>query len=499
MSDFIRLEEVGRVLSGKHEAALRQAVNVINAVLSKLDKGDADEAIEQAVTEALREAALSFDDVRRKVSDAIRAKYPGVPASDGYVDGPYIRDIFDGFAIYEMPVPKGVIGTVTGQGGLYKVSYVINADGTVTLGDTQKVTEHRDYVPVSESQAPTDPDAVLLQEAMIVPLVEKAVRKDGTIPVKIAQPGWGSSGYYSADLLKKEGAKVFPKGTQMFWDHPTEKEDRERPERSLRDLAAVTTAPAVYMETGPEGPGLYADAKVFEAYRPAVDELAPHIGVSLRAYGKGKQGVAEGKKGLVVESFVGQASSIDFVTVPGLGGKVLSLFESKRGQNVATVAEPQEGNDVSQEELQEAQRLREAAELRARASDERAAKAEARDLARDILAKAEGLHEATAARLLEAASGSITLNADGTLDAVKFQEAFGKAVKDEQEYIAKLVGNAPRKGVQGMGGTLLESARGSSTGAGTSDGADLDKELAAAFGRVGLSESAAASAARGRN
>jgi hypothetical protein len=500
MTEFLRLQEVGRVLSKKHETALRQAVEVINVVLSKLDKGDAEDAVEKAVAEALREAAISMDEKRRKVSDAIRATYPGVTAPDGYVDGPFIRDIFDDFAIYEMPSTRGA-AAVLNTGGLYKVSYVINDDGTVTLGTTQRVEERRDYVPVAEAQhIPDDPDAILLRESeVILPLLEKAVRKDGTIPVKIAQPGWGSSGYYSQKLLKEQGSKVFPKGTQMFWDHPTEKEDRERPERSLRDLAAVTVGDAYFKEDGPDGPGLYADAQVFEAYRPAVDELAPHIGVSLRAFGKGKQGVAEGKKGLVVESFIDQAASVDFVTKPGLGGKVLSLFESKRGQNVAIVAEPQKGNDVSQEELQEAQRLREAAELKLRAAQTRAAQAEAKDLARGILAKAEGLHEATAARLLEAAPNHIQLTDDGDLDNVKFEESFGKAVNDEQEYIKKLVGTTRRTSpVTGMGGTLLEASRGSASGA-DDNGADLDSELEAVFGRLGLSEAAAKSAAQGRN
>jgi hypothetical protein len=60
--------------------------------------------------------------------------------------------------------------------------------------------------------------------SMFVPLLEQAVRRDGTIPLKLIQPGWGSSGYYSAEVLERDGPKVFPLGTQMFWNHATQSE-----------------------------------------------------------------------------------------------------------------------------------------------------------------------------------------------------------------------------------------------------------------------------------
>jgi hypothetical protein len=71
----------------------------------------------------------------------------------------------------------------------------------------------------------------------LVPLVEASKRKDGTVPLKIIDAGWGSSGYYSADVLKRDGPKVFTSGLHMYLDHPSVTEEADRPERSVKDLA----------------------------------------------------------------------------------------------------------------------------------------------------------------------------------------------------------------------------------------------------------------------
>lgn len=163
-------------------------------------------------------------------------------------------------------------------------------------------------------------------------LGEAALRRDGTAAVKLIAPGWGSSGYYSADLLEKDGPGLFRAGTKMYWDHPTQSEESERPEGSLRNLAAVLVSDARWAQ-GPEGPGLYADAKIFEGYQKAVAEMAPHIGVSIRAAGRATVGEAEGRKGRIITELTA-AQSVDFVTEPGAGGKVLQLFEAARAQTV---------------------------------------------------------------------------------------------------------------------------------------------------------------------
>lgn len=162
------------------------------------------------------------------------------------------------------------------------------------------------------------------------PLSEKAVRRDGTVGIKIIGPGWGSSGYYDRAVLERDVPRAFPPGTHMYWNHPTMSEAVERPERDLRDLAAVTVSTPRWEDSGSQGPGMYAEAAVFSGYKETVDQIAEHIGVSIMGEGATEIGKAEGRQGPIVKE-IARGASIDFVTKPGAGGKVLKIFESAPG------------------------------------------------------------------------------------------------------------------------------------------------------------------------
>jgi hypothetical protein len=130
-------------------------------------------------------------------------------------------------------------------------------------------------------------------------------------------------------ILERDGPRTFTRGTKMYWNHQTMREESERPEGSLNDLAAELVTDARWDSNGPQGAGLYATAKVFERFAPAVKDLKDHIGVSIRAMGLSKAGEREGRTGPVLERLL-SARSVDFVTVPGAGGKVLEMFEAAR-------------------------------------------------------------------------------------------------------------------------------------------------------------------------
>lgn len=153
------------------------------------------------------------------------------------------------------------------------------------------------------------------------------MRSDGTIGIKIIGPGWGSSGYYGREILTRDIPRVFPAGTQMFWNHATATEEAERPEGDLNNLAGVTVSSPYWLESGPAGPGMYADARPFGNYAGAIDEIGEHIGVSIRALGRHSAGEAEGRQGRIIQELVA-GKSVDFVTVPGAGGAVVRVFES---------------------------------------------------------------------------------------------------------------------------------------------------------------------------
>ena len=174
-----------------------------------------------------------------------------------------------------------------------------------------------------------DEKLVESQAGEVVVLKEKAVRPDGTIQIRVVKPGWGTSGYYPAEVLERDGPNIYRSGTQMFWNHATATEEAERPEGNLRDLAAVLVSDSRWNDQGPVGPGLYADALVFEGYRETVDEIGPYIGTSIRGFGRATTGEAEGRKGRIINALT-EAHSVDFVTKAGAGGEIVQLFEAAR-------------------------------------------------------------------------------------------------------------------------------------------------------------------------
>lgn len=190
-------------------------------------------------------------------------------------------------------------------------------------------------------------DELILREGAIS-LAESSVRSDGTLPIKLIGPGWGSKGYYSADVIKRDGPAAFPRGTQMFWDHATPTEEAERPEGTLSKLAAVLVTDPYWKESGAKGPGLYAEAKAFGQYQSHIDDMGPHIGVSIRSKGRAKPGAAEGSEGRIISSIfsareaiaAGIIPTVDFVTVAGAGGEIVELFEAAgRGEKPMKINE----------------------------------------------------------------------------------------------------------------------------------------------------------------
>lgn len=317
-----------------------------------------------------------------------------------------------------------------------------------------------------------------------VPLLEKAVRRDGTIPIKVIAPGWGASGYYPAEVLERDGPRLFASGIQMFWDHQTATEEAERPEGSLENLAAVLTAPARWDANGAAGPGLYADAKVFETYRQSVDSLAPHIGVSIRASGRAVQGAAEGRSGQIVQS-IASVKSIDFVTKPGAGGQIISMFEAARPSRQDS--EEQKMNEHQQQELKEAQDK--AAELTAQNArlQEALILRDAKDFVSAALAKST-LPEVTRQRLAESLSANPPV-ANGALDKAAYTTRIAEALQAETAYLQQVAGYGAGR-IEGMGNTATTNH--------DLSGEALTKRMAESFRALGLSEKEATIAAAGR-
>lgn len=145
--------------------------------------------------------------------------------------------------------------------------------------------------------------------------------KGGRMLVRIITPGVGSSGVYPPEVLEAAAEqRVFPKGTQMFANHPSATEEADRPERSIRDLAGVLDQDAHW-----DGTGLVAEVRTFEPWATTLAQMHDDIGVSIRASARVEESDAQGRP--IIAELV-EGISVDFVTRAGRGGKVLQVLES---------------------------------------------------------------------------------------------------------------------------------------------------------------------------
>jgi len=474
----LSLIEVGKRLSSASKEKIKAAMEALKALMDAAE-GDATAATEAART-LLEAAGLSFSERERLIRDAIRARFGGSGDNAPWV---WCHDVYDDYAIYTVE-PRDGSGDLESK--TYRVGYSL-LDGVVNLGEPTEVRKVVTYEPVTQQES-----AHLEVELTgdLVPLVEaKAVGKDGLTKVKIISPGVGTSGYYGADLLSREAAKFA--GAQCYWDHPTVTEEADRPERSLRDLAGKVVGTPTWNGNGPKGPGVYADVQVFKPYQEAVQELAPHIGLSMRGLGKAKMGEIDGRKMPVIES-IEKVKSVDFVTMAGRGGEVLQLFEAARGGRANITKEVHTVDEKEAQALREAAAAKDAEITRLQeatatleATNKRLQEAlllrEARDVVVAELAKVE-MPELTRQRLTETLAARPVLK-DGALDKEAYCRTIDEAAKAELQYIASVTGAGQVRGLGSAGGQ---------GGAADAGAAALQESFKALYRAQGMSEEVAA-------
>ena len=349
----------------------------------------------------------------------------------------------------------------------------------------------------SESRTGWKPDGVLLVEAAAfqeTPLLEAGQMTD--YPIKLISPGRGSSGYYPPETLKKAAEnKVFAAGTQMFWNHATDAEESARPEGDLNHLAAVTTSDAQWMESGKDGPGLYARAKVFSDYADKVKEKGPHIGLSIRAGGmrdNEAQG-PDGKKGVITQ--LKNAASVDFVTKAGRDGRIFTESAKTQIEQGGSM-DKAEINTLIQEAVKAAlaPALAETTRLR-----EHLALTKAPALIMEALGDIR-LPDAAKKRIVGRLEGSAPLNEAGQIDKVKLTAMVEAEAKLEADFLRDL---GYGQNIPAMGQRMTEADRTAEPAARAKENADALANLTDLF--VGpkvagneLRESARAAFEKGR-
>lgn len=170
------------------------------------------------------------------------------------------------------------------------------------------------------------PQPAQIQETVPAAIREAPGGNPLTVDVQLIEAGWNKPGtrWYPPDVLARDIPKVYPRGTHMYLDHPTVSEEMELPERSVTRLAAVLASDP-YTTDG--GRTMRATARVFAPHREFVTEAWRDIGLSINGDGHGQPGEREGRKGLIIEALT-HGRSVDFVTRPGAGGRIVQLLES---------------------------------------------------------------------------------------------------------------------------------------------------------------------------
>ena len=299
-----------------------------------------------------------------------------------------------------------------------------------------------------------------------VPLTEAKFDK-GTAKVIVIKAGFNATGdrYYPAEVLKRDFG-IF-EGMKMYADHPTDEEDKARPERSIKDWVATLTE-----VTCDENGTVTGDAEIIESWLMQKlaslrdKEMLSEMGISINAVGSASKGTIDGKETLVIEKLVA-ARSVDFVTEPGAGG-VVTFYESDRSHDIdlvelsalkerrpdlvkaveanvraeitKEVKKAMENEELIKEKddqivtlTKERDELKEAAEK----AEKDKAKAEAQATIKEAVDKAE-LPNAAKERLIE------------RFKDAKSAEGIAEAIQSEKDYIARL---SEAGKVKGLGGT----------------------------------------------
>lgn len=259
----------------------------------------------------------------------------------------------------------------------------------------------------------------------------------------------GSSAYYSGEALQ-EGAHLFKAGVQMFSNHLSEDEKWSRPEGDVNNLVGVLESDAVCEEDG-----LYADLKIFEHKKAWLKEVAPYVGLSIRASGI----VEEADDGTPHLKQFTEVMSVDVVTKAGAGGKFVSLAESAKPGVLSQVHK--ELTESKEEDMEFPKELAEALDKNAK---DQAAMLEAVGKLVEALTKkdesetkVEEAKEFDFEALIE--SGLTKTARARVAAAVKGGADLEESIKSEKDIAKEILESAAAKG-EGFEANLEESGKG---------------------------------------
>lgn len=146
------------------------------------------------------------------------------------------------------------------------------------------------------------------------------------IIVDLIRAGWNNQAtrFYKPSALKEAVEKKLFENVKNFSSHLLPNDKNGRGFRDIKDWMSTTTG--AWMEGDVvKGKITIHDDWLFTRVQDAV--ARENLGLSINGAGKQIKGMAEGKKGMIIES-IEQMDSVDWVPNPGAGGRVLAIAES---------------------------------------------------------------------------------------------------------------------------------------------------------------------------
>ena len=179
-------------------------------------------------------------------------------------------------------------------------------------------------------------DVIRDKYPIYTPLTEaKAFDEKGRATVIVIKAGFNAdkSRYYPAEMLKHDFG-IF-EGLKMYADHPTQTEDKELPERSMKSSGFVAKLVDVTCDENGTVTGvadIIEDWLMKKLANMRDKQMLSEMGISINALGRGSKATIEGIETLVIEELTG-ARSVDFVTEPGANG-IVTLYESDKDADI---------------------------------------------------------------------------------------------------------------------------------------------------------------------
>ena len=338
-SDILRgvyneiIQEVGKRNATADSSRVRKIITLCNELLSSESFESA--KAEEAITEANSTLAWLLEQPATKSeggSDYPESAYAYVP--DSANPSTWQLRLWESTSKEMTRAQLGKSAAALSPGGLSGVQAEIPKESLPAV--KRRLRMAYSLLEIADKDIPKWVKEVEMRTLIVdfIPLTEAQVTSKGVGELVVIAPGFNASKkrYYPKETLARDFS-VF-EGLKMFADHPTEDEDRNRPERSIRDWVATLENVRVRPADG----SVVGDYTVVEPWFE--NKLATlrdkgqlsQIGVSINAVGSASKAKIDGVDTNYIERLI-KARSVDFVTEPGAGGRI-EIFESANGHEL---------------------------------------------------------------------------------------------------------------------------------------------------------------------